>query len=111
MIIGQTLMGAGTYYSPWFPRQGDTANITTQVIGCSGNGSLTFIVQTKNIADTDTSPATLGTFSSTANTPGIYPTGGTLISNIKELLRFQYILTTASSFAHFRVLPPAWEAN
>jgi hypothetical protein len=108
MIIGQTVMSGGTYFSPWFPRQGDSAVFSAQVIACSTAGTFTVQVQTKNNDDVD--PGTVvGSFSGTPNTLGVF--GGTQFLGMKELLRFQYTQTGSSNFVHFRVLPPAWESN
>jgi hypothetical protein len=114
MIIGQTLMGSSsTYYSPWFPRQGDTAVFSAQIIAISATSTLTVVVDTKNTENTDTEatqPAN-GTF--TGSTAIVISSGpSTPVVGLKELVRFKYTVSDASSkFCHFRVLPPSWERN
>lgn len=111
MIIGQTLLGSGSdYFSPWFPRQADAANFSAQIVAIGGTGTLTVVVQTKNTTDVD--PGTNianGTFTGTA--AGVISTSST-VTGLKELVRFKYnVNNLAGAFAHFRVLPPAWQAN
>ena len=114
MIIGQTLMGSSSnYYSPWFPRQGDTAVFSAQIIAISSTSTLTVVVETKNTEDTDasaTQPAN-GTFSGTS--VNVISSGaGTPVAGLKELVRFRYTVNDSTSkFCHFRVLPPSWARN
>lgn len=114
MIIGQTIFsnGANAYFSPWFPRQGDSGVFAGEVIAATG--TLTVGVQTKNRSDTDPTAitgagsGTLGSFSLTSAAP---LTGTVPVSAMKELVRFYYVVTGADKWVHFRVLPPAWKAN
>jgi hypothetical protein len=113
MIIGQTLMGSSSnYFSPWFPRQGDAAVFSAQIIAISGTSTLTVVVETKNTTETDASasqPAN-GTFSGTS--ASVITSGSTAVSGLDELVRFKYTVNNAASaFCHFRVLPPAWQRN
>jgi len=114
MIIGQTLiMVAGTYYSPWFPRQGDSAVFSAQAIALTASfaGSLNVYIETKNAIQVDGSAgtATNGTFYLSA----VGVAGTALVSGLSELVRFKYVPTgtTAGQFVHFRILPPAWQSN
>lgn len=116
MIIGQTVvMGSNNYYSPWFPRQGDSAVFSVQLFatGPSFAGSLNVFMETKNNdqADSAAGTATNGTFSMSGTTPGVF--GTALVSSLSELVRFKFVPngTTAGTYMHFRILPPAWEAN
>lgn len=114
MIIGQTLMGSSSnYFSPWFPRQGDRAVFSAQIVAISSTSTLTVVVETKNTEDTDsaaTQPAN-GTFSGTAASV-ISSGAASPVAGLKELVRFKYAVNDAASkFCHFRVLPPSWERN
>ena len=73
MIIGQTVFAAGTYYNPWFPRQGDAATFACESIAVNG-ATLAILVQNKNMSQADSSAvtATNGTFSNiNALLPGL----------------------------------------
>jgi hypothetical protein len=110
MIIGQTLL-AGTYLSPWFPRQGDSAVFSAEVIAIGSSASLQVGIQTKNSEETDSPPTgansgTLGTTNSMTAT-GV---GTVSVTGMKELVRFFY-LVGATNWVHFRVLPPSWRNN
>ena len=109
MIIGQTIFKSATsYYSPWFPRQGDAATFAAQSVAISATGTLKVVIETKNLEDVDTAAVALGTITLSTTTPGTVR-----VSGLKELVRFRYDMTGSAStdWSHFRVLPPAWEAN
>lgn len=109
MIIGQTVFGfTGSYYSPWFSRQGDGAVFAAECIASGASGSIQFTVQTKNREQVDTAATILGTSSwMTAGTVATYSGSGLL-----ELVRFAYAVGVAGTgWTHFRVLPPAWRMN
>lgn len=116
MIIGQTIF-AGTFFSPWFPRQGDAAVFSGEVIAFNGASTLSIFVQTKNLEETDTQAGTLtsGSMVWDATSIAVKTTGGgtpVAASGAKELVRFKYVLSAASGYwAHLRVLPPAWQQN
>jgi hypothetical protein len=111
MIIGQTVFG-GTFYSPWFPRQGDSGVFTAESI--NSLGTLTFKIQTKNKDQADTAAAYASAASS--NIFGTVSTGsflGTVMGTmLLELVRFEYTISSSTNnWVHFRVLPPAWRTN
>lgn len=111
MIIGQTVFG-GTYFSPWFPRRGDAAVFSAEVIALAASGTLQMGVQTKNSEDVDTAPsgASSGTLGVTNAIVGT--TVGTVsVVGMKELVRFFYLVSGTTQWVHFRVLPPAWRMN
>jgi len=108
MIIGQTVFGfTGTYYSPWFPRQGDAAVFAAEVIANGVSGSLMFQIESKNREQTDAAGSVVG--SSVLFSSGIGTFSG---SGLLELVRFGYRINPAGTgWVHFRVLPPAWRMN
>ena len=111
MIIGQTVFG-GTFYSPWFPRQGDSAVFTAESI--NSFGTLTFKMQTKNREQADSAASYVSGASSsiygTINTGSFI--GTAMGTALLELVRFEYTIASATSnWVHFRVLPPAWRMN
>ena len=108
MIIGQTVFGfSGTYYSPWFPRQGDGAVFAAEVIANGSSGSLAFAIETKNKEQADSAGSIVGVSSYLTSGVGTFSGSGLL-----ELVRFAYRVGAApSSWVHFRVLPPAWRMN
>jgi hypothetical protein len=52
MILGQTLLAAKndtkTYYTPWFPRGGNSAEFSCEIFEYSENCTVNVTVQTKN---------------------------------------------------------------
>ena len=111
MIIGQTVFG-GTYASPWFPRQGDSALFSGEVL-VAGAATLTVAIQTKNQEDADVvSTAAVGGTIAASAAIGAAAVGTVTGSGLKELVRFIYVVNgTSAQWVHFRVLPPAWRMN
>jgi len=111
MIIGQTIF-AGTFYSQWFPRQGNAAVFSGEMIAHSGSGTLTIVVETKNLSDTDVSGTLVGgTVQWTSLDDTTKATSGAA-TGAKELVRFKYVFAaSANGWTHFRVLAPAWCPN
>lgn len=106
MIIGQTVF-SGSYLSPWFPRQGDSAVFATELLA-AGGGTIVTTVLTKNREDPDTGTLNLGSTNS-MTTAGV---GTVLGTGLRELVRFSYAVAGSSTnWVHFRVLPPAWRMN
>lgn len=67
-IIGQ-LLPKGTFYSPWFPSQGNGAEMTLDIIAINGtNTSLTVTVQTKTSEQSDKATGTNPTWANSAQT-------------------------------------------
>ena len=108
MIIGQTVFAAGSYYSPWFPRQGDAATFACESIAVNG-ATLAITVQHKNMDTADSGATTAGTFSSITTAT----TTTQRVTALLELVRFKYVLTGADNtkWIHFRMLSPSWETN
>lgn len=106
MIIGQTVFG-GTYFSPWFPRQGDGALFGAEAL--ASTGTLVFQLYGKAADEADVSAVAVSASSN-------FITGGTVVTvagtSLPQLVRFRYIISSsASNWVHFRVLPPAWRRN
>ena len=73
MIIGETLFAkdsGSTYYSPWFPRQGNRARFTCNYLTGNSVSSLSISVETKSSeemdADADTAEGGTQTITQTA---------------------------------------------
>lgn len=130
MLLGQLLDGSKsktvTYFSPWFPRNGNAAVFTCQVfdgVGLSGGSDVFRItVQTKNEEDSDkSSSAVLNggpiTISMTPLAETSFHAGGNFSSGagFLELVRFKYELVnstgTSDPWVHFRILAPNWVRN
>lgn len=106
MIIGQTVF-SGSYMSPWFPRQGDSAVFAAELLAAGGAAIVTTVL-TKNKADPDTGTLNLGSTNS-LSAAGV---GTVLGTGLRELVRFSYAVAgTSTQWVHFRVLPPAWRMN
>jgi hypothetical protein len=114
MLIGQTLYAPNTdpgttYYTPWFPRQGDAFTAVIEVLRDSGSFTLDVTVQTKNQESSDASLSSLGaTYSITA-----VGTDTQLRSGSLELVRYRLVLAAAGSpqWIHLRINPPQWQPN
>jgi len=130
MIIGQTLVAqnespANVYFSPWFPRGGNMATFTCDVIAVSASADITSFaveVETKNAEDGDNDADSLiggggHTITLTAGTPTTFSAGQPLDSasqGFKQLVRFRYELTAKASttaYIHFRMLNPERYSN
>ena len=116
MLIGQTVLAPGTgeavYYSPWVPRQGNDMTANIEVIEAMTPFNLTYIIETKNAEDADSSAAPLtGTGSLTAT-----GTDSLSVSGAKELVRIKFALAGDSvgrsdTWIHFRSNPFIWQPN
>jgi hypothetical protein len=130
MFFGQTLVAESVsdgisvlvqdtaVTSPWFDRRGDSALFTIDVsnmsiIAPTSEPQLTVSIETKNTEDLD-SAATPVT-SMVIGGSGISQVQGT---GLKELVRYQYVLTDVGSdpiartfFVIFRMLDPEWFSN
>lgn len=115
MQIGTQIVALGnnatTFYTPWFPKQGDNAVFAFELIssyyGASG-GSFACTAYTKNREDLG-SDGTATIISSTITT-GFYQG---VCTDLKELVRFKITVTPGSSItgavgATYRFLPPTW---
>lgn len=114
MLIGQTIAtsstGGETYFTPWFPRQGNDCVSVVEVIALGLNAQLVVTMQSKNSEDTDATIANNGDITVTSAKADSFA-----CTNAKELCRYrvQLQLTTGSttSFCHFRMLSPSWETT
>lgn len=117
MLIGQTVFAPGpgaTYYSPWFPRQGDAFTGVFEVIEAMSPYSLVCEAETKNAEDADSSATGL-TGSVTINGTA-WPELGTINpSAAKELVRFKFTASgdgeSTAAWIHFRSNAPIWQPN
>jgi hypothetical protein len=131
MLIGVTIQsdstGGDIYFSPWFPRGGNSAVFACEMIACADTtndiDTFTVQVQTKNAEDSDmdavdllVSPQSIGlgtdegvtSFSAGAK---LSDTGN---QGMKALVRFKYMVKAKAdgrAWVHFRMLNPAWRSN
>ena len=129
MIIGQVLTSNSadpgiTYYSPWFPKQGNSATFAVDIIAVGDLDEMTIQAQTKKAEDDDNegggtpSVTSVGgavtVVGTTGNNPATWQAGNNIDgSGFKDLVRFQYVVKQAASpthlcFVHLRVLNPSW---
>lgn len=108
MLVGQSLRGSGTtVYSPWFPRGGNQGLFSAEALLADGGGGVTVTVESKNTEDIDSAATAVGASGAISSGVGTF-----LGTNLKELVRYKYVLSGGSSaWVHFRVLPPAWISN
>ena len=118
-VIGQVLT-VGTFYSPWFPRGGNGASMTLDVIAINGTSTaIQVTVETKNSEDADNeidastwasgSVTAVGTDTWTAGEEG----GDAANQGFLELVRFKYAVTSSDGWGNvlFRMLNPSWFTN
>ena len=113
VVIGTTLshQSSGTYYSPWFPRQGNAATFSLELIAqSSASIGITVTVETKNQDEKDSSadPVT-----GTLQTDDIGVVS-LRFEGFLELVRFKYVVkggATLEDWGHFQMLNPSWETN
>ncbi len=113
MFESQLLFGAGgdgaEVFSPWFPRQGDNAICTLEVVRISG-ASIQVELFTKNSEDTGdgalVTPAS-GTGDITRTTVG--RESNEWEGGLEELVRYKFTVADATTkWVLFRMLPPVW---
>ena len=101
-----------TIFSPWFPRGGDNAIFSLDVIDVDGTPSLAVDIFTKNSEDTGEGAMTGISFSMTGTTAGVTTTRleSTKTNGMLELVRYQFKLTAgnAGDWILFRMLPTSW---
>lgn len=101
-----------SFYSPWFPRQGDNLRVTVDVVQ-RVSSQLTVRVFTKNREDTgDGTDADVGTSivaSATGRSTAEWTSG---TAGLKEMVRYKYTVqstgTGATDWVLFRMLTPVW---
>jgi hypothetical protein len=130
MIIGQTLSSQSTsgttYYSPWFPRGGNAAVFSCEVIASADTANdidtFTIQVETKNQEDSDKDAVDVGSAATitlgTDENITSFERGASLsdgaAQGMKELVRFKYTVTARTSgraWVHSRMLNPSWLSN
>lgn len=106
-----------TYYTPWFPRGGDSAVFAFDVTAMTGNATVDVYAQTKNSETPDgaSSPdiVTANTKSCSAGVNEWKP-AGTDWDGCLELIRFKIVVGSndeSPSMAHLRALNPSWVTN
>jgi len=108
MIIGTTMakLDGNPYYSPAFPKGGDAAVFSVQIVNFSAT-SLTVTVQHRTAEETTWTDA--GTFTS-ITTIGLATKD---ISGLKELVRFKFLVNGSNVYdaVHVFVPPPSWRPN
>lgn len=114
MFEAQILNKGCTIFSPWFPRQSDSARFTLEVVAVSG-ATITVSVFTKNSEDggdgTDSDSAgspTRITGSSVGRTTTEWLSRGTI--SLHDLVRYKFVVTGTNNYdwVLFRMLPPVW---
>ena len=126
MWIGETLltndsMSGVTYYTPWFPREGNGATFVCEVLQTGDVETLQVTVETKNADEDDSAAVAVGTAASitlTADTRTAFERGGGLAgAGFKELVRLKYTVVQSSvegaplGFVHCRMQNPSWLAD
>ncbi len=108
------LMKGCTVYSPWFPRQADSARFSLEVVARSG-ATVTVSVFTKLAeeggdgvnSDSDGSPTSI-VGSAVGRTTTEWLSAGTIA--LLDLVRYKFTVTGTNNYdwVLFRMLPPAW---
>ena len=123
MFIGEVLSGKTSgqahYFSEWFPRRGNRARFTFNLVETDNLTELKVAIQTKNVEQSDDErvyatggtnhPMTLSADSILSFTAGA-ALGDTSDAGLLELVRVQYIVT-GHGFGHIRALDPQWFTN
>lgn len=91
-------------YSPWFPRQGDNAIFTLDLVDATG--TILVEVFSKNTEDTGDGGSALTPNSGSKSSPG--RTSFELSGNLKELVRYRFTVSGSGNWVLFRMLPPVW---
>ena len=127
MMLGEALFAtnATITYSPWFESCGDGAVFACEIMAIQREGDpptgnvtahLEIEVETKSTADDDASTITLTRQDSGEAWGDLFVGVITArYSGFKDLVRFKYLMIldvqAISLSAHFRMLPPMWQAN
>jgi hypothetical protein len=109
MILGTTLfrMGGNASYSPAFPKGGDSALFSVEVLNLIDSPTLVITVQHRNADET--------TYTDLASFTAITATGVHTkdVSGLKEIVRLKYAFSSADPIdgVQFIVAAPAWRPN
>ena len=109
MFEAQVLDTGDTVFSPWFPRQGDSAIFTLDVVDIDGGAAanqITVQVFTKNSEDAGSGSQT-GSDITRDGTEGAGQAGAEY-GSLKELVRYKFSVTGTGTRVLFRMLPPSW---
>jgi hypothetical protein len=106
MLVGQYFMrfGAGvTQYSPSFPRGGEAAVFSIEILALISGTSITLAVEHKNLEDTNW--GSLGNVNATS--VGVWPLS---VTGLKEEVRLTYVVggNNDTDTVYANVLAPQW---
>lgn len=96
-------------YGPWFPKGGDSAKFTIDVVEVETSGGSDFSVEvlTKNSEDTGDGSAIAAP--AAISSAGITTFNLTSESTVKELVRYKYTVAIGTGDWYlFRMLAPVW---
>ena len=121
-LLNSNLVDNGfDYYSPWFARGGNLAEMVADIIQISAGCSVEVTVETKNSEQSDKAAATNTSWNSgaiTTVTRQSFSAGATMSDTVNEglleLVRFKVTVTTTSGnqeWVHMRMLNPSWQSN
>ena len=97
------VMGGTALYSPAFPRGGEAALFSAEVLAKIGSPSLSIDIEHKNTEDTSWTSA--GTFTAITTT-GVFTQD---ITGLKEEIRIKFTMTGTDGHAVNLLMPePAW---
>lgn len=93
-------------YSPWFPRRGDNARFTLEIVAKSGSTKLTVALYTKT-PDASGDGSTIG---SPVDIGSVGRTEFDSDSEMAQLVRYKFLASSGSTgdWILFRLLPPVW---
>lgn len=110
--ILQTMPDGGvvSVYSPWFPRGGDRAIFTLEIVETNLHGSASLVVQAFHKNSEDVGDGTL--ISGASISAGGVGVSSQLFGPFEELVRYKFSIAAEEEFellwAAFRMLSPAW---
>ena len=112
MFEAQLLIAKSSNYSvygPWFPKGGDSAKFTIDVVEVDVNSGATFDVDVLTKNSDDTGDGTSIKSQTGINSAGITTFSLTSESTIEELVRYKYSVNGGSGdWFLFRMLAPVW---
>lgn len=112
MIIGELLMQSGdpVYYSQWFPRQGDQAIFTVELLAVASEAmGFVMTVETKNSDETDGDAVEAG---NSGVLSGLGVSSTSVLGGLKEWVRYMYTFSDVfggtNEWLQFIMLDPIW---
>jgi hypothetical protein len=112
LLIAKNQADGYEVYSPWFPKGGDNAEFTIDMVEIDNPNNITFGVEvlTKNSEDTGNGSVIASVSITTAT--GLTQFSLTAESTVKELVRYRYAPDEDSNSPRawwlFRMLAPVW---